>query len=90
MRSKTSSSIPSILLAACAAALFSTSAQALPDAQFVPVWDQFQSVIAGDMGKLDKVADDFAALLKLEPTNPVLMAYAGTTTAMKANTTMLP
>ncbi len=47
-------------------------------------------VIKGDLGKLDKVAEDFASLLKLEPTNPVLIAYVVTTIAMKANTTILP
>ena len=43
--------------------------------------------IKGDLGKLDKVAEDFASLLKLEPTNPVLIAYVVTTIAMKASTT---
>lgn len=77
--------------AAVAAVLaLSATAWAVPDAQFVPLFDQFELVNNGDNSKLEKVADGFAALLKSEPTNPVLMAYAGTTTAMKSNTTMLP
>lgn len=78
------------LATALAVLALSTSAWAVPDAQFVPVWEQFELVNNGDDSKLEKVADGFAALLKSEPTNPVLLAYVGTTTAMKSNTTMLP
>lgn len=68
----------------------SAAAWAVPDAQFVPLFEQFEVINNGDTSKLEKVAEGFAALLKSEPTNPVLMAYTGTTTAMKSNTTMLP
>ena len=73
-----------------AAITLSISAWAIPDAQFVPLFEQFEVLNNGDTSKLDKVSEGFAALLKSEPTNPVLMAYTGTTTAMKSNTTMLP
>jgi putative ABC transport system permease protein len=44
----------------------------------------------GNTSAIDKAADAFAALLATEPTNPVLLAYTGAATSMKANTTMLP
>lgn len=78
-------------LAAIATALaLSTPAWAVPDTQFVPLFEQFNVINNGDDSKLEQVADGFAALLKSEPNNPVLMAYVGTTIAMKSNTTMLP
>ena len=78
-------------IAFVAAALsLSVSAWAVPDAQFLPLFEQFEVINNGDTSKLETVSEGFAALLKTEPTNPVLMAYTGTTTAMKSNTTMLP
>jgi len=78
-------------IAFVAAALsLSVSAWAVPDAHFLPLFEQFEVLNNGDTSKLEKVSEGFAALLKTEPTNPVLLAYVGTTTAMKSNTTMLP
>ncbi len=79
-----------VALAATLTLAAANPAWAVPDAQFVPLFDQFEVINGGNDSKLEQVADGFAALLKSEPTNPVLMAYAGTTTAMKSNTTMLP
>lgn len=90
MNLKLTSKMSVRLLAVTAATLLIASAHALPDAQFIPVWDQFEIINNGDNSNLDKVSDDFAALLRQEPTNPVLMAYTGTTMAMKSTTTMLP
>lgn len=78
------------LLAVGAAVLLSVSAQALPEAQFQPAFEQFLQAARGGDGAIEKSADTFNALLKSEPGNPVLMAYAGASTAMKANTTWLP
>lgn len=78
------------LAALAVSAVLSAPAWAVPDAQFVPLFEQFNVINNGDDSKLDQVADGFAALLKTEPTNPVLLAYVGTTTSMKANTTILP
>jgi hypothetical protein len=68
----------------------SPSAMAATDAAFAGAFQQFSSASMGDTSSIDKAADSFDALSKAEPANPVLMAYAGATTAMKASTTMLP
>ncbi len=78
------------LLAVGAAALLSVSAQALPEAQFQPAFEQFLQAAKGGDGAVEKSVDSFNALLKSEPANPVLMAYAGASTAMLATTTWLP
>jgi hypothetical protein len=66
------------------------SAWAIPDAQFQPAFEQFVLASKGDEAAIEKSVDAFSALLKAEPTNPVLMAYAGASTSMKATTTWLP
>jgi hypothetical protein len=73
-------------------AILGASGQAIAasDAAFQSAFQEFASASAGDKSAVDKAADAFDALLKAEPANPVLMAYAGATTAMKASTTMLP
>lgn len=77
-------------LLAASAATFSLSAHAVPEAAFQPAFATFMQASGGDTAAIDKAADAFAALLKTEPTNPVLMAYSGAATSMKANTTWLP
>ncbi len=66
------------------------SVWALPDAQFEPAFNTFILASGGDEGAIEKSADGFNALLKAEPGNLVLMAYAGASTSLKATTTMLP
>ena len=63
---------------------------AVPDVAFGTAFHQFAAASAGDGDAVDKAAEAFDALLKTEPANPVLMAYAGASTAMRAGTTMLP
>lgn len=79
----------SVALVASAATLPS-SAWAVPESQFQPAFSLFMQAGTGDASALDKAADAFAALLKAEPANPVLLAYSGAATSMKANTTWLP
>ena len=79
----------SVVLAASAAA-FPLSALAVPEAQFQPAFATFMQAADGNASAIDKAAAAFAALLATEPTNPVLLAYAGAATSMKANTTWLP
>lgn len=80
-----------IRISALTAALaLGSSAWAIPEAQFQPAFEQFMQASHGNEAAIEKSADAFVALLKQEPTNPVLMAYAGAATAMRANTTMLP
>ena len=78
------------LLAFSAAAWLAGAVHAMPDAQFDPAFAQFQQASKGSESAIEKSAEAFVALLKSEPTNPVLMAYAGASTSMKATTTMLP
>lgn len=65
-------------------------AHAAPEAQFQPAFATFMQAADGNTSAIDKAADEFAALLKTEPANPVLLAYTGAATSMKANTTWLP
>lgn len=64
--------------------------RAASDAQFGPAFQLFNQASAGDRAAVDAAADAFDALLQAEPSSPVLMAYSGASTAMKARTTMLP
>lgn len=63
---------------------------AVPDAQFQSALKQFLLASAGDHAAIEQAAEAFSGLLKSEPANPVLLAYAGAATAMKATTTWLP
>ncbi len=65
-------------------------AMAAPEAQFQAAFKHFIQASSGDEAAIEKAAEAFSGLLKNEPANPVLMAYAGSATAMKAVTTMLP
>lgn len=90
MKFKLTPRLAARLLAVGTAVLLAASAQALPEAQFQPAFEQFLQAAKGGDGAIEKSADTFSALLKSEPGNPVLMAYAGATTAMQATTTWLP
>jgi hypothetical protein len=76
-------------LAACLVGVAS-AATAVTEAQFQGAFSHFMQANAGDAGAIDRAAEAFTVLLKTEPVNPVLMAYAGAATAMKATTTWLP
>lgn len=78
-------------LAIAAAVLsFVGSAQAVTEAQFAPAHELFLQAARGESSAIDKGADAFESLLKTEPSSPVLMAYTGALTSMKATTTSLP
>jgi tetratricopeptide (TPR) repeat protein len=78
------------LLMAATAVLLATAAHAVPDAQFQEAAALFTQAASGDKASIDKAAEAFTALLRTEPGNPVLMAYAGASTARLAGTTLLP
>ena len=84
----------SFVLAALAlslsAAAFTTFAAAPTDAQFQAAFQTFSAAQKGDDADIDKSAGEFEALLQADPGNPVLMAYTGAATAIKARGTMLP
>ena len=66
------------------------SVWALPQAQFLALVEQFQQARQGNNAAIDQSAEGLVALLATEPTHPVLMAYAGAATALRATTTWLP
>lgn len=80
----TSRVVAALLLAVAQAAL------AVPGARFDAAFEMFSKAQAGDASATDKAAEAFATLLKSEPINPVVMAYAGAATAKRANTTWFP
>jgi len=77
-------------IALCAAVLLAGTAHAVPEAQFQEAFAQFSQAQGGENAAIDRSADTFAALSRGEPGNPVLLAYAGAATAMRAGTTFFP
>lgn len=73
-----------------ALALLSAPTWAVPDSQFQPAFAEFVQATAGDASMIGKAAHSFSGLLKAEPENPVLMAYAGASLALQAGSTWLP
>ncbi|MEP6876639.1 MAG: hypothetical protein ABI887_19960, partial [Burkholderiales bacterium] len=75
-----------IVFASCVASV----AIAAPEATFEIAFRHFIGASNGDKAAVEPAADEFEVLSKAEPANPVLMAYAGASTAMRAGTTALP
>ncbi|MEY4749419.1 MAG: hypothetical protein RIQ60_1633 [Pseudomonadota bacterium] len=50
----------------------------------------FLAAVDGDTARIEPAAEQFAALSAADAADPVLRAYAGAATAMRANTTLLP
>ena len=63
---------------------------ATPEAAFRPAFQQFQAARNGDGAAVERAAEQFSELLKADPGNPVLMAYAGAAMSMKSRDAMLP
>jgi len=76
-----------VVLASCIATGIAVAA---PDAAFDSAFRHFIVASGGDKSAVEPAAEEFDALLRAEPGNPVLMAYAGAAGAMRAGTTMLP
>ncbi len=53
-------------------------------------YQEFTLARTGDQAAIERAASAFDTLLKAEPTNPLLMAYAGASTSLRATTTWLP
>ncbi|MFM2068747.1 MAG: hypothetical protein RLZZ584_3656 [Pseudomonadota bacterium] len=51
---------------------------------------RFQPALAGDSAAIDAAATQIKALSDAEPADPVLRAYAGAATSLRARTTILP
>jgi hypothetical protein len=77
-------------LATLASLVAAGRACAAADAPFQSAFQSFSQASAGDKSAIDPAADAFVTLLKAEPANPVLMAYAGASTALKAPNTSMP
>ena len=73
-----------------AALTLSASCLAASAQQFDSAFASFQQARSGSESAIGQSAEAFSALLKAEPANPVLLAYAGAATTMRANTTWLP
>lgn len=80
------------LLLAAAALLtpFAPTMAANNDAAVAGALAEFQRALGGQQASIEPAAEQFATLSKAEPSNPVLRAYAGASTAMRASTTLLP
>lgn len=57
---------------------------------FTAAFARFQQAGAGDDAAIDDAADRFTRLSASHPADPVLRAYAGAATSMRARTTLLP
>ena len=79
-----------VVLTAWVLAFLASGAQAATPAEFDAAFSQFQQARTGNESAIGRSAEAFEALLKAEPLNPVLMAYAGASTAMRATTSWLP
>jgi hypothetical protein len=78
---------------ACAlwACLWAGPVSAAPEAAFQSAFAVFNRASAGgDYSAVDEAASAFETLRLSEPANPVLLAYAGASLAMRAGTTMMP
>lgn len=75
-----------------AAALMSACAVAQPvsDEAFQQAFNRFKQAVGGQTDAVDGAADAFAKLLAEQPGDPVLMAYAGASTSLRARTTVMP
>ena len=58
--------------------------------EFDAAWQQFIRASRGDKDAIDGAVQAFATLSTGQPADPVLRAYAGAATTMRANTTLLP
>lgn len=57
---------------------------------FESAFSTFTQAQSGSDGAVEKASEQFAALSQAEPGNPVLVAYWGASTSMRATTTFLP
>jgi hypothetical protein len=78
------------LLIAAVAMSLASSVQAAAQAQFDSAFAVFTQARGGNEAAIHQAAVAFTNLHQAEPINPVLMAYAGAATSMRANTTWMP
>lgn len=73
-----------------ALALQGMSHAAVSEPQFQAAFQQFQQGLKGDDAAAEQAAESFGRLVQAEPTDPVLLAYAGAAHAMKARSALMP
>ena len=66
------------------------AAATLPDAELAAAFARFDQAGPGNTAAVDDAAEQFTRLSAAHPADPVLRAYAGAATSMRAVTTMLP
>lgn len=71
-------------------ALHAGAQAAVADPQFQSAFQQFQQALKGDDAAVDRAAEAFGSLVQAEPSDPVLLAYAGAAQALKARAALLP
>jgi hypothetical protein len=82
----TAGALAAALLMTCAAAHAAVAPQAFDGA-----FQQFQRAANdGDEKSIEGAAEQFGRLAAADPADPVLIAYSGAATAMRATTTLLP
>ncbi len=80
-----------LLSAALLGTTLASPAQAAADpGAFNAATGEFLKAVDGNDGAVDAAADQLVKLSQAEPQDPVLRAYAGAATALKARTTLLP
>src|SRR5437870_4558223 len=63
----------------------------VPEPAYDAAFQQFQQAAAGsDTKAIEAAAEQFGQLAATDPADPVLLAYSGAATTMRATTTMLP
>lgn len=84
--------LATILLAASGGALLTLTkpARAQPVAAFGAAFARFQQAAPGQSDAIEDAAELFTRLLAEHPADPVLRAYLGAATALRATTTVLP
>ena len=63
---------------------------AVPPAAYTAAFQQFQRAAGGDAGAIEGAAEQFGKLSADEPADPVLLAYSGAATTLRATITVLP
>jgi hypothetical protein len=66
------------------------AARAADTASFESAFAEFDRALAGSEASIEVAAERFTALSTAKPADPVLLAYSGAATAMRAQTTFLP
>src|SRR5262245_9203468 len=78
-----------VLIAACVAAA-AVPALAAEPAAFASATGQFMQALEGRDDAVEPAIDEFGKLSQAEPQDPVLRAYTGAATALRARVALMP